>query len=189
MDNHRVFISSVQKEQVMLFADRLEVWNPGTLPSTLTLEKLRHSHGSVPGNPLLAEPLYLTKYIERMGTGILDMIELCRKAGLKEPEFKLTDGFVTTIRRKPERAIEIVTGQVTEEIRRVVLALHGDMSRKQIQDILRLNSHENFEERYLKPTLESGYIGMTISDKPNSLSINCRQGSRPMRVMRLIMLF
>ena len=68
--------------QVMLFADRLEVWNPGALPPSLTLEKLRHPHGSVPFNPQLAEPLYLTKYIERMGTGTGDMICRCREVGL-----------------------------------------------------------------------------------------------------------
>ena len=65
---HRDYTSN-GSVQIMLFADRLEVWNPGTLPPSLTLEKLRHPHGSVPGNPLLAEPLYLAKYIERMGTG------------------------------------------------------------------------------------------------------------------------
>ena len=85
--------------QVMLFADRLEVRNPGRLPTTLTLEKLREAHSSVPGNPLLAESLYLTEYIERMGTGTLDMIRRCVEAGLPEPEFAVTDGFVTTIRR------------------------------------------------------------------------------------------
>lgn len=37
--------------QVMSFADRLEMWNPGALPPSLTLEKLRHPHGSVPFNP------------------------------------------------------------------------------------------------------------------------------------------
>ena len=52
-----------------------------------------------PGNPLLAESLYLTEYIERMGTGTLDMIRRCVEAGLPEPEFAVTDGFVTTIRR------------------------------------------------------------------------------------------
>ena len=53
-----------------------------------------------PGNPLLAEPLYLTKYIERMGTGTRDMIHRCRKAGLPEPEIRLDGGsFVLTIRR------------------------------------------------------------------------------------------
>ena len=85
--------------QVMLFADRLEVRNPGRLPPPLTLEKLREAHRSVPGNPLLAESLYLTEYIERMGTGTLDMIRRCREAGLAEPEFAVTDGFVTTVWR------------------------------------------------------------------------------------------
>ena len=85
--------------QVMLFADRLEVRNPGRLPPPLTLEKLREAHRSVPGNPLLAESLYLAEYIERMGTGTLDMIRRCVDAGLPEPEFAVTDGFVTTVRR------------------------------------------------------------------------------------------
>ena len=85
--------------QVMLFSDRLEVRNPGRLPPPLTLEGLREAHRSVPGNPLLAESLYLGEYIERMGTGTLDMIRRCVGAGLPEPEFAVTDGFVTTIRR------------------------------------------------------------------------------------------
>ena len=85
--------------QVMLFADRLEVWNPGRLPSSLTLEQLREPHGSVPHNPLLAEALYLTKYIERMGTGTLDMIRRCGEEGLPEPQFQITDGFTLMLQR------------------------------------------------------------------------------------------
>ena len=85
--------------QVMLFADRLEIRNPGRLPPPLTLEKLRVAHSSVPANPLLAESLYLAEYIERMGTGTLDMIRRCADAGLPEPEFAVADGFVATIRR------------------------------------------------------------------------------------------
>ncbi len=85
--------------QVMLFADRLEVRNPGRLPPPLTLENLREAHRSVPGNPLLCEALYLAEYIERMGTGTLDMLRRCVAAGLAEPEFAVTDGFVTTVHR------------------------------------------------------------------------------------------
>jgi hypothetical protein len=88
---HRDYTSNASV-QVMLFRDRLEVWNPGTLPPTLTLEKLRGPHASVPHNPLLAEPMYLTKYIERMGTGIRDMIRRCKNAGLAEPEIRLDAG-------------------------------------------------------------------------------------------------
>ena len=102
---HRDYTSN-GSVQVMLFSDRLEVWNPGTLPVSLTLQQLREPHGSVPGNPLVAEPLYLTKYIERMGTGTRDMIRLCRAAGLPEPEFAVRDGFVSTVRRPKPAAVE-----------------------------------------------------------------------------------
>ena len=95
---HRDYTSDASV-QVMLFADRLEIWNPGTLPPPLTLDKLRVPHESVPGNPLLARALYLAKYIEQMGTGTLDMIERCASAGLREPEFEAAGKFVTRIRR------------------------------------------------------------------------------------------
>ena len=97
---HRDYTSN-GSVQVMLFADRLEVWNPGSLPPSLTLQQLRKPHGSVLPNPLLAESLYLAKYIERMGTGTGEIISLCRNADLPEPSFTLADGFVVTIWRKP----------------------------------------------------------------------------------------
>lgn len=57
---HRDYYSNASVE-VRLFTDRLEVWNPGRLPGTLTLEDLRTDHPSVPNNPLIAESLYLTR--------------------------------------------------------------------------------------------------------------------------------
>ncbi len=96
---HRDYHSNASIE-VRLFADRLEIWNPGSLPSTLTMDSLRHDHPSVPYNPLLAESLYLARYIERVGSGTQTMIELCREAGLPEPQFEQREGFfVTTIWR------------------------------------------------------------------------------------------
>ena len=95
---HRDY-TSAGSVQVMLFADRLEVWNPGRLPPPLTIERLRVPHESIPGNPLLARAMYLVKYIEQMGTGTLDIIRRCLDAGLQEPEFEAAGEFVTTIRR------------------------------------------------------------------------------------------
>ncbi len=89
---HRDYHSNGSVE-VRLFADRLEVWNPGTLPGTLTLEDLRTDHASIPNNPLLAESLYLASYIEKLGSGTQKMIELCREAGLPEPDFEQRSGF------------------------------------------------------------------------------------------------
>jgi hypothetical protein len=59
--------------QVIVFADRIEVWNPGELPPGLTPEMLREPHGPIPRNPLIAEPLFRVKYVEKAGTGTTDM--------------------------------------------------------------------------------------------------------------------
>ena len=94
---HRDYVSHAGV-QVMLFADRLEVWNPGHLPEALTFERLRHEHPSIPHNPLISNALFLTHYIERAGSGTLDMITLCRKAGLLAPDFEQRGNqFVLTI--------------------------------------------------------------------------------------------
>jgi len=96
---HRDYHSNASVE-IRLFADRLEVWNPGALPGTLTLESLRIDHPSLPSNPLVAESLYLARYIEKAGSGVQMMIEQCREAGLPEPDFEQRQGsFVVTIWR------------------------------------------------------------------------------------------
>ena len=47
-----------------------------------------------------AESLYLTRYIEKAGSGTQRMIELCREAGLPEPNYELRAGsFVLTLWR------------------------------------------------------------------------------------------
>ena len=100
----------------MLFADRLEVWNPGSLPPPLTFEKLRAPHASIPANPLLAESMYLVNYIERMGTGTLDMIRRCVAAGLPEPEFTVTDVFVARVwRSAPPDRVQVAGHQAGSE--------------------------------------------------------------------------
>lgn len=84
---HRDY-SSPASVQVMVFVDRIEVWNPGCLPADLTPQRLREEHPSLPRNPRLADPLYLVHYIDEAGTGTLDMIDFCRKADLPEPDFE-----------------------------------------------------------------------------------------------------
>ncbi|MFN9039752.1 MAG: ATP-binding protein, partial [Planctomyces sp.] len=78
---HRDYASHAST-QIMLFADRLEIWNPGQLPLPLTFESLLDAHPSIPRNPLIAEAMYLARYIERAGTGTLDITRLCKAAKL-----------------------------------------------------------------------------------------------------------
>lgn len=159
--------------QVMLFKDRLEIWNPGSLPVGWTTEKLKKLHRSVPANPLLADPMYLAGYIERLGTGTADIVRIAKEAGLQEPEFIQDDDFKTIIYRKTatEQATEQATGQATEqatmEVKKVVLVLDGEKKRAELMEILQLNHRQNFVNNYLEPALELKLIEQTHPDNPN----------------------
>jgi ATP-dependent DNA helicase RecG len=96
---HRDYTSNASV-QVMLFSDRLEVWNPGELPAALTIGELRLPHASIPRNPLIAEPMFLARYAEKAGSGILDMFKLCAQANLPPPEFRQSGGqFIQILNR------------------------------------------------------------------------------------------
>jgi len=95
-------LEAVRSVQVMLFKNRLEVWNPGHLPPGITIEQLYQVHESFPTNPLIANPLYLAGYAERLGTGTSDIIKKCVAIGLKPPTFSQSHNFRTTFRRNEE---------------------------------------------------------------------------------------
>ena len=73
--------------QVLVFVDRVEVWSPGRLPPALTVEDLKKPHTSYPTNPLIARILFLANYIQKAGTGTLEMVKQCREHGIPEPQF------------------------------------------------------------------------------------------------------
>ncbi len=164
---HRDYTSNASV-QVMVFRDRVEIWNPGSLPLGWTTEKLRILHTSVPANPLVAEAMYLSAYIERLGTGTTDMIKKAKKAKLREPVFIQDDSFRTIVYRPQTGQVTgQVSGQVIFEVRKVVLVLSGEMKRTEIQDVLQLKHREFFMENYLNPALEQGFIEMKFPEVQN----------------------
>ena len=64
----------------VIYDDRLEIRNPGSLDFGLDPEKLCVHHESRPGNPLVAQAFYLAGVIEKWGTGTLRMIDVCRES-------------------------------------------------------------------------------------------------------------
>jgi predicted HTH transcriptional regulator len=135
---HRDYASNASV-QVMLFSDRLEIWNPGELPAALSPARLAKPHASIPRNPLLAGPLFLARYIEQAGTGTLDMIALSKEAGLKAPEFRQDGGqFIQTLwRPKPVtgQAGGQGTGQATPQETPQVAPQDKMVSPKQLVDL------------------------------------------------------
>lgn len=164
--------------QVMLFRDRLEILNPGALPMGWSIDKLKKPHTSVPFNPLLAEPMYLKGYIERMGTGTADIVRIARENKLKEPVFEQSEDFKTIIFRPSTHQVPTKQGPSTDEVpqklrrssvevRNLLNVIEDEMSRKEIQLALELKHEGNFRENYLEPALAAGLIKMKYPDSPN----------------------
>ena len=178
--------------QVMLFKDRLEIRNPGSLPLGWTVEKLKQLHTSVPRNLLLAEPMYQAGYIERLGTGTSDMVTNANEAGLVDPVFLQEDTFNVTIYRlgysaenqvstkHPPSTHQLPTKhppstdevpqeyrRTTVEVRNLLKVLVGEKSRQELQEALELKDRRNFRENYIEPALQEELIQMKYPDNPN----------------------
>ena len=126
--------------QVMVFADRIEIWNSGTMPSDLSLDDLKKPHTSFPANPLIANAFYLADYAQRAGSGTLEMIEQCRAQGAPEPEFMMVRNnkeFRSILPR--DRLTESVLARIGLSDRQVqavrFIKEHGTISRKQYVEL------------------------------------------------------
>ena len=174
---------------VELYADRIEVISPGSLPKGLTLADLGRK--SIRRNTLIADLLHRIDFIEKAGTGIRRIRDGAREQECPEPKFE-ADRFVTvTFRPNPEvrevpgddrvtpqvtsEVTGEVTGQVTPEVApevtpevRLLRAVSGEMTRQRLQELLDLKDDEHFRKSCLLPALQAGLIEMTIPDKPRS---------------------
>lgn len=52
---------------IAVYDDRVEIENPGRLPQGVTPENIKTSHASFPYNPLIAEVLYRSSFLESLG--------------------------------------------------------------------------------------------------------------------------
>ena len=98
---HRAWWSEARVPSVNIFDDRVELMNPGAFPQGTKPEDFRKRPHSEPINEVIANALFKGGVSEGWGRGILDIYELCKEAGLPEPEYDFVQNFVClTIRFK-----------------------------------------------------------------------------------------
>ncbi|MBR4564944.1 MAG: putative DNA binding domain-containing protein [Paludibacteraceae bacterium] len=107
--------------QMRVWANKIELWNPGKLPEGYTVETLMQPHESIQRNELIAKVFFLAGFIENWGRGYEKIKDGFEKEDLQIPHFEqLHGGFMTTILR--ERFIALngqstqVSGGVNEKI-------------------------------------------------------------------------
>lgn len=86
---------------VRVFKDRLEIWNPGTIPSELDINHLWERHGSIQRNRLIAEAFYYAGFVEAWGRGFEKIRNAFTAENLKLPTFAThSGGFEVSILRE-----------------------------------------------------------------------------------------
>ena len=79
----------------------------GITPTSLRIvgqevsDNIRQPHISYPYNPIIAEVLFKTTFLENWGSGVGRIIEKCKECNLQEPEWSVNGGFVTVTFKRP----------------------------------------------------------------------------------------
>lgn len=91
----------------------------GCLNPALHPADLFKRHASYPNNPRIAEPFFFAKYIEKLGSGITDLIDACRAAGLGDPEFDISAGTFSIVihRRNGTHSIKLPEGSLKSSLK------------------------------------------------------------------------
>lgn len=98
---HRLMDSPSGSVGISIFDDRVEIENTGHLPNELTTETIKLPHRSYPQNPIIADALFMTAFLESWGTGVSRMVEACKAVGLPEPDYGTNGTFVWITFKRP----------------------------------------------------------------------------------------
>jgi ATP-dependent DNA helicase RecG len=100
---HRLYSSS-QNNEITIYSNRIEIYNPGTFPEGLKPEDfIVGDEPSIKRNPLLAQLMYYTKDIENFGTGLKRIAAACKEADVKVEFRMMKRGFAVVFYRPNER--------------------------------------------------------------------------------------
>jgi ATP-dependent DNA helicase RecG len=91
-----------QTNEIAIFSDRIEIYNPGTFPVGITPDDYIKGKGrTIHRNPLLALIMYYSKDIEKFGTGLKRIADACNEAGVKYEFVSDNYGFTVIFYRPP----------------------------------------------------------------------------------------
>lgn len=170
---HKLFDSG-QSNEIAIFRNRIEIYNPGAFPSGLTPEIfIEGKSRPIRRNPLIARTLYYSKDMESFATGLKRISVACTEAGCKVEFEQQAYGFVVIFHRKENNNMGINT-YVDTHVKTYVDKKHALMvfcavprSKKEIADHLGYKTVKSINA-IMKDLLECQQIAMTIPEKPKS---------------------
>ena len=147
---HRDYSLTGSENKLDIFSNRVEITSPGVLPLGITLEDLGQGISEI-RNKTIGKIFREVGYIEQLGTGIMRMRELCRKSGLRAPEFEEVGNFFRVTLYRPQ--IELVPDM--QAVYDLVKKL-GPLGSRDIAE--HLGIHQNTALKRLKELVRKGLI-------------------------------
>lgn len=164
--------SSGESNEVAIFKDRVEIYNPGTFPEGMEPQDfIDRAERPIRRNPKIARILYYSKDIESFGTGLRRIAEACEEAGIRYEFKKLKSGFVVCFYRSEEMTdkstdkiykstdkVRISTDKMTISQKKIVefLLENEKITNKQVQQLLGVKDSRAL--KVLKELIEIGVI-------------------------------
>lgn len=128
---------------IAIYDDRVEIENPGVLPPQLTPETIMMSHVSYPYNPIIADILYKTTFLEKWGSGIGRIMDACHNHGVPNPSWKVDGGFViVSFLRKSAENLSDVTKNVTKNVTK-------DVTKDVTKNVTKANKIDSLIEKHI----------------------------------------
>ena len=142
---HRDYMSPIDI-QIKIFDQSITIFNPGKLFGNLTVEDLKTDHyQSNTRNKLIAEAFYLTKDIEKYGSGFIRVREEIRTYPTMQYEYKeIANGFLVELRYEKQKVVEKVVEKITENQASILKLIENNahISAKEIAEIINISSRK-----------------------------------------------
>lgn len=178
---HRLMDSPSGSVGISVFDDRVEIENTGHLPNELTTETIKLPHRSYPQNPIIADTLYLTAFLESWGTGVKRIVDACKEVGLPEPEYGTDGGFVWITFTRPNSVTNLDTNldtdldtnldtmqELSDKQKEVLAFCTIPRSSREILEHIGVINHSKNRDRFINHLVTKRLLERTIPDNPNS---------------------
>lgn len=154
-----------------IFDDRIEITSARSLPDLLSQEEFFEGF-SIPRNQEMMRIFKDLELVEHLGSGIPRILEAYSKECFKFTENFLRMTLPNAWDLSMDEEIPEVTMQdsmqVTMQVKQIILNMQGELTRDELQEVIKINNRDYFRKAYINAALNAELIEMTIPDKPNS---------------------
>ncbi len=189
---HRDYANFTGGIKVEVSPDKVVIWNSGSFPDGIDAEKLEKGNISILRNPDIAHILYILGYMEKLGRGSILIRKSCLNAGFPIPKWQSDKDIGVTLTfftrqdsgqdsgqdngqdsgqdsgQNSGQNIGEINKPITDSVARLITRFNGELTRKELQNVIKIKSRDTFLNNYLNPALKLDLIERTIPDKPTS---------------------